>query len=1074
MNKLIIIFLILLPISLWAQEIDIKGKVVEKGSETALPGVTVHIKGTANGTVTDINGGFTIKAKQGETLVFSFIGLETVEKEVTEGASWTIEMESSTTQLDEVVVSVGYYNVRKGDLTGAIAQVTSEKMEKTRTGSIEKMLQGQVAGVVVNESSEPGGGIGITIRGTNSMLGGTQPLYVVDGIPVDPLTDAQGNSGSGQSQSSLSFLNPNDIEKMEVLKDAAATAIYGARGANGVVVITTKGADNVKGSDNFTFNADFALTEVADYIDVFDGPEFEGYMNQREINELYKQITNPGRDGMIFDGTQPITPENFEEVGTFQLPYPETTGINTNWQDEVFRKAYSQNYNIAYRGGTKNSNLSISLGLLDNQGVIINSDFQRATFNMNAKRMAFDEKVTILSKTNASYSNGKASSVGNGQMYQQRGVVSHALRFQPVFPLLEPGQSDDIYADLNEDQEISNPYTLAKDVTDNKEAVTFNQSIAITGKILPKLTATAKGAYNYQKSIRDNYYPTTTTRGRQNNGEASQAFYQNMKFYSEANVRYANNFNGHKIDAILLGTYEKNDIRSMFNKAYGFGTDLTSFYTFESATDVLVPIARFVETELLSGLFRVGYNYNGKYYVDVNARLDASSKFAENNKSALFPSVALAWRVSEESFMKEIENISNLKLRLSYGRTGSNPIAPYQSLALMSPIRYNFNNQVVTGYYEQNLANPDLTWETTDQYNAGVDFSMFDSRLNITVDAYYKNTHDLLQFVNLPASNGYATKVDNFGEVENKGIEFTVGGDIIRKTDFNWNVLATLGINRNKLVKLNSNLEYQLGPAVGYDKTFPSMFMEGKPLGIFWGAETDGIYADWDEVNAIGTEGAMPGEIKYVNHYVDMDDAGNPKDLQQITFEDYVQIGDPNPDFTYSLSNSFSYKKWDLSVLFTGQKGGDILWVDSWPLMGFQKSTNGLNSAYGSAWKAPLVVDVSTGDIIYDESVGHVAGAEHPAPVTNAGSRAIVSDRQIFDGSFIKLKNINIGYTFNFGQKNRSLRLFASGQNLFTWTDYPGYDPEVQAYNKDPQRRGIDFGAYPGTKTYVFGIKLNY
>ena len=1074
MQKLLILLLITMPLGLLAQQRNISGVVTDNVTASKLSSVIVIIKGTQDGTITDKNGEFNIKANDNDVLVFSYIGSKTKEVAVQMRSIINVSLEDDISQLDEIIISTGYFNVRKEDLTGSISQVTSEVLEKNRTNSVEKMLQGRVAGLVVSESSEPGGGIGISIRGTNSMLGGTQPLFVVDGIPIDPLLDAQGNSGSGQSQSSLSFLNPNDIEKMEVLKDASATAIYGARGANGVVVITTKSADKSKGTDKIEVTVETTLTDVIKNIDVFDGSEFEEYMNQRVVNQLYRDITNPKRSGLVFDGTQPITADNFNEVAQFQLPYPVSTGINTNWQDKVFRKAYSKNYNIAYRGGSKSSNLSISLGFLDNQGVIINSDFKRTTFNMNAKRIAFDDRITLLSQTKASYSNANAASTGNGEIFQQRGVVSHSLIFQPIFPLLEPGQGDDIYSALNEDEQISNPYTLAKYVVDKKEAVSFIQSLTITGKITPKLSTTLKGAFNYQKSFRDSYYPTNTTRGRRNNGEATQAFLQDIQSYAEANLHYENKFNEHRIDAIVVGTYQNNNIRSMFNKAYGYGSDLTSYYTFESATDIQVPIAGFREQSLLSGLMRVAYNYKGKYYVDVNARMDASSKFAKNKKSAIFPSVGLAWRASKEPFLKGVESISNLKLRLSYGKTGSNPIQPYQSLALISPIRYNFNGQVVTGYYEENLSNPDLTWETTDQFDGGVDFSMFNSRLNLTVDAYYKKTHDLLQYVNLPASNGYESRVDNFGEVENKGLEFSLGVDVIRKSDFSWNVLGILSINKNKLVKLNSNLEYQLGPSVGFNSTFPSMFMEGKPLGIFWGAETAGIYANWQEANDSGIAGAAPGEIKYVNNYVDTDQDGNPSALQQINFDDYVQIGDPNPDFTASLSNTVSFKNWDLSVLFTGQKGGDLLWVDSWALASFSRSANGLASAYNSAWIAPLTVDKTSGQISYDESVGRLSGANNPAPSITSGDRFSVSDRQIFDGSFIRLKNINLGFTYNIKGTERSLRFYASAQNLFTWTDYPGFDPEVQTYNKDPQRRGIDFGSYPGTKSYVFGVKFNY
>ena len=1068
----ILLFILFLPITLMAQQISVKGTVLEDETRQSLPGVSIVIKTTSKGTVTDIDGKFQLNAKKGDILVFSYTGMKTKEVVVSD-AALKIYLQASVSELDEIVVSAGYFDISKKDLSGSITQVTSKQLEKNRTTSIEQMLQGQVAGVVINDSSEPGGGIGISIRGTNSMLGGTQPLYVIDGIPIDPMTDAQGNGASGQSQSSISFLNPNDIEKMEVLKDAAATAVYGARGANGVILITTKSGGKKGGTDALTITVDSFLTDVVKNIDVMDGPQFENYMNQRAINNLYVGITNPSRAGGAFDGSQDLTPANYPELIGFKVPFPTTTGINSNWQDLIYRTALSNAYNISYRGGDKKNSLLMSLGFQNTEGVIINSGNKRITFNMNGKRSAFDEKIDLFSSTNIAYNKGNASSVGNGEIFLQRSVVSSALQFQPIYDLLEPGEGDDDYADLNEGNVVSNPYTLANDVTDLKESFNFIQNVSLTAKLSPKLTAIVKGAFNFQKSSRDSYYPTYTTRGRRNNGEASQAFIENKKIYAESTLRYRNSFRGHNIDAVLVGTYEQNNVRSMLNRAFGFGNDATSFYTFQSATDILVPVSNFNEFGLVSGLFRVGYNYKNKYYVDVNARVDASSKFAENNKSATFPSVALAWAISKEKFLKKSETISNLKLRLSYGKTGSNPIAPYQSLALLSPIRYNFNDQLVTGYYESNLANDNLSWETTDQFNAGLDLGLFNSKINITMDTYYKLTYDLLQNVRLPASNGFASRVDNFGEVENKGIELGINAAIYDKKDFGWNVSGNFSINRNKLVKLNSNLEYQLGPSIGFSEAYPIMFMEGMPLGIFWGAQTNGIYKDWDEAINSGIAGAAPGEIKYRNNNIDLDSNGQPLAIQNINFDDYVQIGDPNPDFNYAITNDFRYKNWDLSILFTGQKGGDLFWVDFWGIGNNSNTTNGLESAFNQAWKAPLTVNNSTGEVIYDTSVGNTANASYPAPSTNPGIRSLPSDRQVYDGSYFRLKNINVGYTLHF-EKNRSLRLYATGQNLVTWTDYPGYDPEMQSFNKDPQRRGVDFGGYPGTRTYTIGLKFNY
>ncbi len=1070
MKKVVFFLLMMFPMFVIGQEIRLKGTITERDTNEPLPGVTVSVKGTSEGTVSNFEGNFEINIKLRDTLVVSYLGMKTQELIIL-SSPIVIVMEEDINQLNEVTVSVGYFDVSKKDLSGSIIQIDTEQLEKNRTNSIENLIQGQAAGVVVNESSEPGGGIGISIRGVNSMLGGTQPLYVLDGVPVDPITDAQGNNGTGGAQSSLGFLNPNDIEKIEILKDAAATAIYGARGANGVVLITTKTANTSEGTDKISVNYDTSITTVRKNIDVLDGPSFEKYMNQRNINQLFQDITNPTRSGGPFDGSQELTESNYPELIDFQIPYPETTGVNTNWQDETYRLSHTNFYNIAYRGGNFKRNLSVSLGVLNQEGVIVNSNNKRITYNMNAKRKAFNNKIDVFSKTNISYKKGNAASVGNGEIFSQRGVVSQALQFQPIFSLLSPGEEDDLYAALNEGNIVSNPYTLAQYVTDEKMSFTIRQVFSIVGKITPKLTGTIKGAYNFQRSTRDNYYPTNTTRGRRNDGEASQAFVENNKVYAEANLRYRNRFNAHRIDAILIGTYEKNNIRSMFNKAVGFGSDNTSFYNFANATDIFVPISQFREVGLFSGLFRAGYSFKRKYYVDLNARIDASSKFATNNKSALFPSLALSWVLSKEKFLKKVDAISQLKLRLSYGKTGSNPISPYQSLALLTPIRYNFDDELITGFYESNLANDDLTWEKTDQFNLGLDVSLFDSKWNLTIEAYHKLTKDLLQNVNLPVSNGYTSRVDNFGEVENKGIEFSLAANIIDKENFGWDLRANIGFNRNKLIELNSNLDFQLGPSVGFSQANPILFKVGQPLGIFWGAQTNGIYRDWEEAIASGIEGAAPGEIKYVNNSIDLDESGQPLALQEINFEDYVKIGDPNPAYTFAITNNFSYKNWDLNILFTGQKGGDLFWVDSWQLSGLQKTTNILTSSFNDSWRAPL--SLVNGVVTYTPSEGNIDNSSHPAAILNNGPRSIVSDRQIFDGSFLRLKNINLGYTFNFSKK-RSFRIYASGQNIVTWTDYPGYDPEVQTYTKNPQKRGVDFGTYPGTKTYLLGLKFMY
>jgi len=532
MKKILLIFSILFSTILFSQDLNLKGTVFEKDTNLILPGATVQIVGKDIGVVTDFDGNFEIMITIGDKIRVSYIGMKTTELSVL-SSPVSIFLDSEENELDEVTVSVGYFDISKKDLSGSITQITSDQLEKNRSGSIESILQGQVSGLVVSESSEPGGGSGVSIRGTNSILGGTQPLYVLDGIPVSPLSDAQGMGGSGGQQSSLNFINPNDIDKIEVLKDAAATAIYGARGANGVILITTKTANKENGKDKISLTYESYVTSVRRNIDVLDGSGFESYMNQRVLNQIFQEITDPNRNGPAFDGTQLINTDNFPEIVEYNnIPYPQTTGVNTNWQDETYRLSLSNKYNLNYRGGDFKRNISIGLGVNNQEGVIINSDNKTINFNMNAKRKAFNDKIDIYSKTYFTHKTGNAASVGNGEIFQQRGVVSQALQFQPIFSLLEPGQDDDIYSILNEGNVISNPYSLARYVMDIKKSFSFRQTLQIVGRITPKLTATLKGSYNFQKSNRDNYYPLNTTRGRNTNGQASQAFLELSKSYA--------------------------------------------------------------------------------------------------------------------------------------------------------------------------------------------------------------------------------------------------------------------------------------------------------------------------------------------------------------------------------------------------------------------------------------------------------------------------------------------------------------------------------------------------------------
>lgn len=1062
--------------------INVTGTVQDVNGEPLI-GVTVLVANTENATITDIDGNYSLsKLKSSSVIHFSYIGMKTQSVIVGNRKKIDVVMEDDTNQLEEVVV-IGYGTSTKRDLTGAMSSVKTDIAANQAISTAEQALVGRVAGVRVTPDFSPGGSVSIQIRGANSMMGGVEPLYVVDGFPIEPIQDAKGNkSGDGESQSSssLNFINPDDIESMEVLKDASATAIYGARGANGVVLITTKSAKSGKSTVSYDMRA--TVSSVGRYLDMMNSEEFANMINQKELNRYYLDVTKPGYTNVIpinlpYDGVQRPLPKD--------LP-------TTDWQKAMFRTTLSTNHTIRVQGTSKSTKYTLSLGYTGQDGIMICTDFNRFSINSNVEQQIF-KNLTVRNNLNASKTDSNGGWVNSNDAWNNRSLVTAALFMQPFYGLDIQEREDFTDEDISNDGLVQNPYREAKQMKDKKTNYVVTDAVTANWTIYKDLIFTGKGGVHYVSSDRYQYWPRTLQRGRTNNGIASIANNSSLKLLSEAYLNYSKTFNkNHKLSAMGGVTYENSHSVSKFNEYRNFPDDELGYYGITSATEHIPTAISWSDYTLFSGIARLNYTLKGRYLLTTTFRADGSTRFSQNKKWGFFPSVAFAWRISDEKWMKPLEFINDLKLRASWGLTGSEGgIQPYRSLGILTVKNGIFGDQIHSGKWESNLANPNLSWETTEQYNVGLDTKMFNGRLSLTLDFYYKKTYDLLQNVTLPTSFGYTSKIMNFGQVENKGFEFDLTGVCLRRKDFYWDINVNGAINRNKLVALNSNTDHITGPRIGA-MTSVNRFIVGQPMGVFWGYKVEGVFADWKECEESHIYKATPGEFRFSNRFIDyqkhpdgtfkLDNDGNkiPEEVQNINDDDKTIIGNPNPDLTFGFGSSFRWKKLNLNVLFTGQLGGDIFWYDYAMMVQQTRTFNCLKSVNKHAWTAPLeyTFNVDGNEYTVGSKYGNVYGASGVSSRQVNGAiggidggsyrNEQINSSLIFDASYLKLANIQVGYTFNLKKVLKSIRVGFAVNNVFTITKYPGYDPEAASFVKNPMMRGIDFGSYPSQRTYVF------
>jgi TonB-linked SusC/RagA family outer membrane protein len=962
--------------------IDEQGKPIER--------VTVLVKGTSVASSTDAQGNYQINLSGGgSVLVFTILGFETIEKAVGSQTAINVTMKESVSDLDEVVV-VGYGTQRKRDLTGAVASIKSEEISQIPAPNMIQSLAGRASGVYVSQNTgSPGSPVSVRIRGTNSIKGSNEPLYVVDGFPY---------SGSPL------LLNNADIESVEILKDASATAIYGSRGANGVVLITTKSGKS--GKVKVDYDGYVGIQSLRKKLDFMNATEYANFYNEQAAN-----------DGLAPHFTA-------EEIASF--------GEGTDWQDVVFRSAPIISNTITISGGNDKTRFSVSGGNFNQKGIIVGSDYMRNSLRVNlnsdiSDKLKFDFSG-ILSRFDE---NRKESEKGN------RGstLISAALSGYPTMGLYN---ADGSYTNLTEaytwgSNVMVNPLNFLYQESDKTKSNNILANFSLSYEPIKGLVFKTLGGIENGDS-RTDYY--RTTRFINSTGQARIQTPKNTSVLSENTVNYRKDFGKHNINALAGFTYQNYVSTTFAASGTGFISDNQETYDIGAAATQNVPSSSYTKWSLISYLARVNYSFDNRFLATISFRTDGSSRYSEGQKWGYFPSAALAWRLSEEAFIKRIPAISDLKVRIGYGETGNTAIDPYFTLNQLISSQVVFGDALVPAYSPSDrLAGP-LKWETTAQTDVGIDLGLFDNRLSLAADFYVKNTRDLLNNVTLPASQGYKYTVQNVGKIRNRGIDLNVTGDVFREGDFKWQLGGNISFNRNKVVELyggNDILGALLG-AASIDNI--NILREGYPLGSFYGYVEEGYDAN--------------GYIVY------KDFNGNGSRDQG----DKQIIGNPNPDFTYGFTSSMSYKGFDLSIFLQGSKGNDI----------YSLSAQGQGYDYGQALN--MLREVYT-----DHWTPTNTNAKYPIIKTN--SQAQVSDRFVEDGSFLRVKNIQLAYNLptDKWQLNwlSSGQLYISAQNLFTITNYSWYDPEVNSYGgTNSIEQGIDHYVYPTAKTLTFGIKASF
>lgn len=1024
----------------------ITGLVTDKRNGAPLVGVNVVIQGENAGTVTDSKGNYVlnvpVRLLQGKLkLVFSYVGYISQEISVDNNTVANVALSEDNSKLDEVIV-VGYGSVKRRDLTGSISSVSAKTLTESNVTSFAEALQGRVAGVHVNaQSGEPGGGINIEIRGANSINAGSSPLYVIDGIPMDSYSNEVASSSTGgyTTYNPLSILAPSDIESIEILKDASATAIYGARGANGVIIITTK-SGKAGSKTTFSLNSSYGISKINKTIPMLDGQEYVDYRHALSpTNEAW------GRD---IDGD-----------GIIDTSIDASGYISHNWQDELYRKGSISQTNLSMQGSAGKTTFAGGFGILNQKGLVNNNNYKSYTGRIKLDTKASDKLTVGLSANwSRSINTGVASSGGGSASWT--GLIQSIYTFRPIMLIAQ-----------GEDETQARP--LSTVVYDVYRSTDYNRIIGnayLNYKILKNLTLNVTGGGNYSSSKLSEYDPSTSLWGNSVNGRAILQEIQSSSYNATATLQYETKFALYHSLKLLAGAeinaykYETFRVSST-----NFLDESTGVFNISKGTSVEIPTSNVYDMNRKSFFGRLNYDFKGKYLLTATLRGDGSSNFGNGNRYGYFPSAAIAWRIKQEDFLKSITAVSDLKLRVGYGVTGNDRITPYQSMATLSSVYYASDGSPIYGAAPTTSANPDLKWETTSQSNIGLDLALFNSRISFTADAYYKKTTNMLLQADVPAQTGFLKQWQNLGDLENKGFELTLNTTNVATKDFTWTTSVNFYKNKNKILSLGSVASIPVTIANGPISTV-GIVQEGAPLGTAYGYEWTGIYQISDFTWQNNSDPAIPyssrtftlkaglptiagltvkpGDMKYK----DLDTNGT------INSSDRKIISNSNPKFAGGFSSEVNYKNFTLNVFFEGVYGNKIF--NSFPTM----------------------VESGQGEITYNLTKDYWYNRWTPdnptnryAAITN-NTDNLASTYFVEDGSYLRFKTLSLGY--NLGQsivkklKIQGLKVYGLIDNVHVWTKYSGLDPDIRSStNLLP---GYDRGSYPRPRNYTIGLNLTF
>lgn len=1052
--------LLVISLSAFAQN-AITGTVVDENGE-ALIGAGVTYVGTNIGVVTDLDGKYSIERRTGATLQFSSIGVVTQEIKITDQTEINVRLLTDNLLLEDAVV-IGYGTLSRGDLTGSVSSFKAEDLTKTGNNNLVGALQGQIAGLnITSQSGEPGSGFSIKIRGNNSINAGTTPLFVIDGMQMDMSSSEIATTGStgGGSFDPMSFINPNDIESIEVLKDATATAIYGARGANGVIIITTK--SGAKGVDKtvVNFNASVGISNVPKYIQMLTPQEYVSYR--------------------FYRGDYGFTEFGYDSDGNGQIDYRDTPisadGMEYyDWQKQLYRTAVTQDYNLSLNAvAGKKTQILASIGYLNQQGLVRNNDYQRYTGRIKIDHAVNDKvKVGVSANYGRTISNGAVSS-GGGSL-GNNGLIQLIYLRRPV----------NFFTDADTDNKGS--FSLLDCINDETYKKTVYSRIAanayVDWEIIKGLVFRAQVSANTSNSKGMEFYSVNSTWGYSKNGYGRIKTVDSYGYNAAATLTYSKTWKEkHNFNAMLgveLNAYHNENLTI---GAYDFKDDTNGVFDIKKGGIQEAPEEYLGTSTMMSTFGRVEYNYDKRYYASFNMRADGSSKFSPGSRVGYFPSLALAWRLSEEPFMKNAGWLDQFKLRFSVGASGNDRISNYANMSLMTTNYYSVNGSEIMGMAPSSSANTKLKWETTYQYDLGLDFSVLKNRINIMADIYYKDTRDMLYRATLPAQTGFVEQWQNLGRVENKGIEISLSTYNIQTRDFSWSTNLTFDMSRNKVLDIGG-IEYtSVNIAHGQMANDISRIIVGQPIGVGYGYVADGNYqlADFIATDKSGNVYDHPEEVVTSSNYKEFSyklkdgvvklNSANPqpgdrkyKDFDgdnEVTTKDKRVISNSNPDFTMGFGNTFTYKGFELSIFFEGVYGRDILNEFKLCSESGRSGNTQFNNLRADAWRGRWT-------------------PENPSNTYSSlqnETNTWVSSYYVEDGSFIRFKTLSFSYTFDNPKLKKagfsSIKLNFNADNLFVITKYSGMDPDVSSSNA--LFTGFDRMSYPKPRTFTLGVNLTF